>query len=201
MTPEAEEAATEDAPFDPEDFDPETFDAFEGRFALDAVPSFILTFSREEDKYFTQATGQPQFEIFPTSDSTFKLTVVEASMTFHRDADGAVTRMTLHQNGNQAATRVDDGGGVWKPVPEDLAEFAGRYFSEEIETFYTIELVDGELMMSQRRIAAFKLNSGERDAFSGGLFTEISFERDRNGGVIAFYASNARTRDVRFARQ
>lgn len=201
MEPEVEKEPVDEEAFNPENFDQGTFDDYAGRFALDAVPAFILTLTREEDKFFLQATGQPQFEIFPTSDSTFKLTVVEASMTFHRDADGSVMRMTLHQNGDQPATRVDDGGGVWKPESEDLEEFVGRFFSEEIETFYTIELVDGDLMMSQRRIAAFKLNSGERDTFSGGMFSEINFERDRNGRILAFYASNARTRDVRFAKQ
>lgn len=201
MEPEADEEVAPAVAFDPEDFDPSTFDSYEGRFALDAAPSFILTFSREDDKYFTQATGQPQFEIFPTSDSTFKLTVVEASMTFHRDADGGVTRMTLHQNGNQPATRVDDGGGIWKPSTDDLAEFAGRYFSEEIETMYTIELVDDALMMSHRRITAFKLNPGEKDTFMGGSFSELGFERDRNGQILGFYASNGRSRDVRFAKQ
>ncbi|NNE71617.1 MAG: serine hydrolase [Rhodothermales bacterium] len=202
MEPEEEEVEESgETPYDPADFDPETFDAYEGQFALDAVPAFVLTYTREDSQYYLQATGQPQFEIFPTSDSTFKLTVVEASMTFHRDPDGSVNRLTLHQNGNQPATRVDDGGGVWKPTAEDLSEFAGRYFSVEIETFYTVELVDDALMMSHRRLDAFELNPGSRDTFQGGFFSELSFERDRNGQVIGFYASNGRSRDVRFARQ
>jgi CubicO group peptidase (beta-lactamase class C family) len=201
MEPKAVPTADSAATFDPEDFDPETFEDYAGRFALDAVPAFVLTLSSEDEQYFLQATGQPQFEIFPTSDSTFMLKVVEASMTFHRDANGGVMRMTLHQNGNQPATRVDDGGGVWEPTAEDLAEFGGRYFSEEIETFYTVEMVNEDLMMSQKRIAAFKIKPGEEDTFAGGLFSELAFERDRSGTIIAFYASNGRSRGIRFARQ
>jgi hypothetical protein len=43
------------------------------------------------------------------------------------------------------------------------------------------------------------LTAGEKDSFAGGGFS-FSFERDRNGRVIAFYLSNGRTRNVRFER-
>ena len=40
---------------------------------------------------------------------------------------------------------------------------------------------------------------GKDDTFEGRNLT-LSFERDRNGVVTGFYASNGRSRDVRFAR-
>lgn len=198
MEPESSEVPG--APFDPADFDPSDFDAFEGRFALDAAPNFILTFTREGDSYYTQATGQQQLEIVPTSDSTFALTVVEASVTFHREADGTVNRITLNQNGQQPATRVtDDGEPEWEPNIEELMDFVGRYFSEEIETFYTVALVDDHLEVRQRRLDDVTITPGDRDSFTGGNL-QFTFERDRNDEVIGFYLSNVRTRDVRFQR-
>lgn len=197
---EGDEAADDGAAFDPADFDPADFDAFEGRFALDAAPNFILTFTREGETYYTQATGQQRLEIVPTSDTTFALTVVEASVTFHREADGTVNRLTLNQNGQQAATRVEgDEEAEWAPGVEELMAFVGRYFSEELETFYTIALVDDHLEVRQRRLGDTNLTPGSEDVFSGGGL-ELSFERDRNGEVIGFYTSNVRTRDVRFQR-
>src|SRR5690606_10969858 len=118
-------------PFDPASFDPETFDDYAGRYALEAAPAFILSFSREGDRFYTQATGQPQFEVFPVSDSTFALRVVEASVTFHREPDGSVQRITLHQNGDHPARRVEE--EAWAPTADDLAAYAGRYFSDEVE--------------------------------------------------------------------
>jgi len=112
------------APFDPASFDPASFDVFVGRYELEIQPGFILTFRREGDRLLTQATGQPTFEITPTSDSTFALSVVEASITFHRDEDGVVTGLTLHQNGHHAARRLPDEGPSL-----DLAPFVGRYYS------------------------------------------------------------------------
>jgi CubicO group peptidase (beta-lactamase class C family) len=201
MESEDEAAAEgEGGVFDPESYDPEDFDDFVGRYALDAAPGVILTFTREGDTFYTQVTGQPQIEIVPTSDSTFTLTQVEASVVFHRNEEGEVDGVTLNQNGENHATRLeDDEASAWEPTPEDLEDFVGRYFSEELETFYTIALEEEALVLRHRRLDDTILSPGEEDTFSGGILT-ISFERDRNGQVIGFYASNGRTRDVRFER-
>ncbi|MFC1529506.1 serine hydrolase domain-containing protein [Gemmatimonadota bacterium] len=193
----AEPAAEE---FDPETWDPEKFDEFVGRYALDAAPDFILTFTREGDTFYTQATGQQRLEIVPISETSFKLLTVEASVDFHRNDQGEVDGLTLYQNGENHATRLaDDSSAGWKPSVEDLADFKGRYFSEELETFYTIEVKEERLVVFHRRLDDATLTAGVEDTFSGGGLT-FSFERDRNGQVIGFYVANGRTRDVRFER-
>ena len=200
MEEEEEDAPAEAGEFDPADYDPEVFDEFAGRYALDAAPNFILTFTREDDTFYTQATGQQRLEIVPTSDSTFRLLAVEASVTFLRDEAGDVEGLTLHQNGDNHATRLeDDEAEAWAPTAEDLADFAGRFFSDELETFYAFTVEDGTLVLHQRRLDRAELEPGETDQFSGGGLS-FAFERDRNGQVIGFYLSNVRTRDVRFGR-
>ena len=47
----------------------------------------------------TQATGQGKVEIFPSSPTEFFLKVVDAQITFVKDASGAVTQLVLHQGG------------------------------------------------------------------------------------------------------
>jgi CubicO group peptidase (beta-lactamase class C family) len=187
--------------YDPATFVTAAFDDYVGRYALDAAPAFILTFSRTGDSLFTQATGQQRVRIYPTSDSTFELRVVKASVTFHRDSSGKVNAATLHQNGNQRATRLPgDAEKAWLPTVGELLEFAGRYYSEELETFHALVLEDSVLTLKQPRVEPVKMVSGADDTFTAGGLT-LSFERDRNGQVIAYYASNGRTRNVRFVRQ
>ena len=188
--------------FDAESYDPEDFEEFVGRYPLDAVPSFVLTFTREGETLYAQATGQQRLEIVPTSDSTFRLLAVEASVTFVRGEDGQVEGAILHQNGqNQPATRLgdDEMPEEWTPSEDDLADYAGRFYSEELETFYTFTVEEANLVMHQRRLGDVTLAPGEEDNFTGGNLTFV-FERDRNGVVIGFYLSNVRTRDVRFGR-
>jgi len=200
MEPEAEEETpVEGEAFDPEAYDPEDFDDMVGRFSLEEAPTFILTFFREGDTLFSQATGQQRVELAPTSDSTFAILTVDASITFHRNEEGEVETLTLHQNGEHPATRLPDDDVTWEPGPEELTAFTGRYFGEEVEAFYTVALEDDHLVLQHRRREDAELTPGEEDEFSGGAL-QVSFERDRNDRVIGFYLGNGRTRDVRFER-
>ena len=85
------------------------------------MSGFVLTFSRRGDSLFAQATGQPEFPIYPTSDSTFELRVIEASLTFHRDSEGDVQSLTMHQNGDHPANRLE--AEPWAPNAEALAAY------------------------------------------------------------------------------
>jgi hypothetical protein len=191
-------AATPTA-FDPATYDPATFDAYVARYALDEVPAFVMTFSREGDALYGQATGQARFPLTPTSDSTFALTVVEASITFHHDASGAHTgRATLHQNGDHGATRLPDEGAA----APDLAAIAGRYHSEELDATYTLAVEDGALVLRHRRFPApIPLAHTAGDAFSGRFpISTVDVERDADGRVTGLRVGNGRARDILFAR-
>jgi CubicO group peptidase (beta-lactamase class C family) len=77
--------------------DPKLYDAYVGQYQL--APNFILTITREGDNLFVQATGQPKFQIFPSSEREFFLKVVDAQITFETDSTGRAASLTLHQNG------------------------------------------------------------------------------------------------------
>jgi CubicO group peptidase (beta-lactamase class C family) len=73
------------------------YDAYVGQYEL--TPSFVLTITKEGEKLFGQATGQPSFELFPESQTKFFVRVVDAKITFVKDDKGTVTSLILHQNG------------------------------------------------------------------------------------------------------
>lgn len=202
MTIEEEEtvAVVDSTPFNPEEYEPENFDKFVGKYELEAAPGFILDFTREEDKFYSQATGQARLEIVPTSDSTFKLLVVEASLTFHQNKDGKVETLTLHQNGNHLAKRVQE--APWAPDVSELATYTGRFFSSELETFYELTVKDSNLVIQHRRMDDISLTPGKEDVFRAGYpVAELNFIRNDAGEITALEASNGRTRGVRFEKQ
>jgi CubicO group peptidase (beta-lactamase class C family) len=84
--------------------DPKIYDDYIGSYQL--VPGFIITVTRDGDKLMAQATAQPKFEIFPESETKFFYKVVDAQITFVRDADGKVTRLILHQGGDREAKKI-----------------------------------------------------------------------------------------------
>lgn len=73
------------------------FDQYVGRYEI--TPSFIITVSRDGDKFVAQATDQPPFQIFPRSETRFFVKVVEAELQFDKDTSGKVSQLVLHQNG------------------------------------------------------------------------------------------------------
>ena len=75
----------------------DVLEGYVGRYHLQ--PNFVLEVTHEGDRLFAQATGQPRFEVFPSAEDEFYLTVVDAQITFNRSDAGAVESLTLHQNG------------------------------------------------------------------------------------------------------
>ena len=77
--------------------DAATLNAYVGEYEI--APGFVLTVTLEGSRLITQATGQGKVEIFPSSPTEFFLRVVDAQITFVKDASGAVTGLVLHQGG------------------------------------------------------------------------------------------------------
>ncbi|MCX5752243.1 MAG: serine hydrolase [Candidatus Krumholzibacteria bacterium] len=76
---------------------PEVLDLYPGEYRL--APGFTLTVTREEDKLFVRATGQPRFQVYPSSETEFFYKAVDAQITFVKDSTGRVTGLVLHQGG------------------------------------------------------------------------------------------------------
>lgn len=67
--------------------------------AYPLAPTFIITVRVVDGKLQAQATGQPPFMLTAEAKDRFFLTVVDAQISFTRDADGKVEGLILHQNG------------------------------------------------------------------------------------------------------
>src|SRR5215471_21491186 len=85
--------------------DPQAFDAYVGQYKDVDDPEFILSFFREGDKYYLQATDQNKIEIFPASESKFFLKIVDVQVDFIRDASGSVTSIVWHQGGREHSAK------------------------------------------------------------------------------------------------
>ena len=82
---------------------PRLFGVYEGRYELHK--DFFLTITRESDRLFVQATGQPKFELFAEGERDYFLKIVDAQITFEIDAAGAANQLTLHQSGRHTPAK------------------------------------------------------------------------------------------------
>ncbi len=176
------------------EIDPEVLDDYEGDFEM--MPGFVLSFRRDDEKFFTQATGQPEFEMTPSSDSSFFIEQFAATVIFHRDKDGSVNRLTLLQNGERGATRVES----FKASLVDLEEVEGLYYSPELKTFYEIELEEGALTGRHQRLGVSSLKLENRNLLSSNFINPIRIVRDDLGRITRLELGQGRVRNVRLER-
>jgi hypothetical protein len=88
----------------------------------------------------------------------------------------------------------------WNPAAADLAQFAGRYESDEAETWFTVAVKDGKLVGSDRYGRSENLSPVYRDAFTRPGGTLVTFRRGAAGSVVAASLGLGRARDLRFAK-
>lgn len=83
---------------------------------------------------------------------------------------------------------------------EQMADFEGRYYSEELETVYTIDLYGEKLIARHWRNDDVILTPEDIDEFSGNQrwFRKMDFLRDVDGKVIGFDLTTNRVRNLRF---
>ena len=83
-----------------------------------------------------------------------------------------------------------------------LPEYAGSYYSQELDTTYTIAVDDRGLYAAHARHEDIRLTSLADDTFAGDewFFGEARFTR-AGGDVDGFLLSVERVRNVRFARR
>ncbi len=75
---------------------PAVLDSYVGKYQL--APGFIIDVRREGEKFIAQATNQPPFELFATSDTEFFVKVVDAKVNFTKNPDGSHV-LVLNQGG------------------------------------------------------------------------------------------------------
>lgn len=197
---EAEEEAEEEVAPDSVATTPTTeqMEAIVGLYQFIGAP-LQIEYTLEEGTMYAQATGQPRFEVRPTSDSTFQFVGVPmASVTFHYEDDGSVKRGTHHQGPDSPMEKIE--------IPEegpDLTQYEGRFWSAELETLYTLKVnEEGALQAHHRWIDTFGLTQMTEEQFSGGqwFLGQIEFQRAPDGNVSGFTGGNGRTRGVWFQK-
>jgi Beta-lactamase/Domain of unknown function (DUF3471) len=156
--------------------------------SYELAPSIFITMSLDGDKFFTQLTGQPKFEVFAETEKDFFLKVVDAQLTFEMDGQGKVTGLVLHQNGrDQTAKRSETG----PPPPRERKEvvidtkildnYVGSY--ELAPNFILTVTREGDHLFTQAtgqgKVEVFP--ESDHDFFLRVIDAQITFETDRQG--------------------
>lgn len=81
---------------------------------------------------------------------------------------------------------------------EDLAQFTGTFFSEELNTSYSLYIREGQLVVERPRINDINLRAVQKDMFSGDY--NIKYIRGANHSIIGIEVSSFQVRNLFFEK-
>ncbi len=183
--------------------DPEIMKLYCGQFKME--PYSYITISLENDTLFWGTTGSGRKrELIPVSQNEFVIEGTNSMVKFSEDRSGEFNKLLLTQNEEtRLAPRVEP----FDPDNVDLTKFTGEFYSEEINTAYSFEIVKDEegnerLVARHLRIGDFNMTPLTPDFFRGAQwsFNRIEFIRDATGEISGCKVSSGRVRDLYFEK-
>jgi len=175
---------------------PDKLEAYVGDYRLG--PGQIISIFRTGDQLSLAVPGA-KFPLTTITETEFQLDVANARIAFQKDKDGKVSRFVWNQGGgDQIAPRVV----LVKPTPQELQEFAGAYYNDELNLRYAVELRGAMLFVSVQGQNDFRLAPDEKDRFTttSRAVPMIIFQRDGQNRVTGFIIDSDPVRDLVFKK-
>lgn len=155
---------------------------------------WYVTFTLENGRIMVQANGEDKFPTDQKSDTVLWVPAYGASVTFREIKDKAASLKYR----DMIAPRV-------RPVevsPSQLHQYAGTYYSEELETAYRLSVEKGKLLAHHMRLGDFTFDP---DLVTIGKFSSpngtIDFFKNEQGKVVGFRLTNGRVKNILFKKQ
>ena len=168
--------------------DATALDAYVGTYQLAA--HFLLDVTRNGDQLSAQATGQAAFSLFASAPDEFFVKGPPISVSFKRDAQGKVTSLVLHQNGDHPAPKIDAlavAAATGSIALDDAAlqTYVGKYQLAP-GAIFDVTTRDHRLYVQLSGQAAYPVSASAKDKFFYSVVdAQLAFERDAKGAVIA----------------
>ena len=156
---------------------PDVYDRYVGRYDYGGA---IMSVTREGDQLYAQLSGQPRFEIFPSTETRFFWKVVDANIEFLLDDNGQCIEVHHVQGNNDfTAKRLPDQPGL---TPKFLDGFVGVYDYKQAKMKVTRQGTQLTAQLDGQQ--AFPIFPTEKDVFVWNVLpAKIKFLRDENGRV------------------
>lgn len=123
----------------------------------------------------------------------------DAQVTF-MSREGKVVFLTLNLDGRSLGARKID---IEVLTEQELLEYTGTYYSDELDTAYHLRIVDGELVAQHRRHKDIVLVATGQDRFlpKSGPLSTVDFARNEQNEVTGFSHTGGRVVNLEFRKQ
>jgi hypothetical protein len=154
-----------------------------------------------KDGKLIYSRGSSDSELAPLGDNRFLMLGVpdRVEISFKAPRPGAPLQMLTSANGGKPI--VHDRVEPASYTPEQLGQFAGTYFSEEIDATYTVSLAGDKLVLRRKNVDDAPLQLLFADTFSSVGSGTLNFKRDPQDHITGFVVNTGRVRNLRFTKQ
>ncbi len=165
---------------------------------------------RAASRRISYVEGKLQFQgynLVPFGENLFFFEVEpQTRVEFILAEDGCVAGMkTMTASEEYVYDRVE----TVSPTPNELAGYAGRFYSPELDIYWTFAARNDHLVAQRRKYVDSKLTPLFRDTFSDDweplmdypTTYLVSFERDENDKITGLRVSGTRIRNLKFIKQ
>jgi CubicO group peptidase (beta-lactamase class C family) len=142
--------------------------------------------------------GAVRMELESVSQTEFTVKGKNERVLIEKDSAGNVSQIVIKRE-NQSKTA--------KRLPprtfQELAEYTGRYYSEELDTSYKITIENGRLVAHHWRNEDIPLKQLTEDLFEANkwYFDEVHFLRDKEKKINSFRVSAGRVKNLLFEKK
>jgi CubicO group peptidase (beta-lactamase class C family) len=176
-----------------------SLEAFVGTYWIEAT-QLLRKIVVDKGKLIYVRSDDNKTELVPVSPTKFKMKDIPNNVyvTF---SDKTANRFdTYTVTGENEPTAVGKRMEPFSPAEEALKEYAGRYYSDELDTRYDLIMKSGALHVQIGHNDETPVMPLKRDFFSAGDFAKIKFLRDGNGAITGLTVSTGRVKNLKFSK-
>jgi len=178
--------------------DPSVTKVFAGTYPLPKIGQTLVV-EAADGKLRAGGPIQPPLDMKPMTQSSFYVEQLQADVEFTPAPNGGMKVKITQPGGAVEGERSNNA-----PVKDtSLASFSGVYWSEELETRYTVSIDKGKLIATHAHHGVIALTPVTNDTFRGSqwFMSEVNFTRDAEGHITGMRLGGGRLRGILFVRK
>lgn len=163
-----------------------------------AASGNLMRIAVRDAKLWVSLFGEPPEELQAVAPARFRVANWPPSFELAFAPAGAHPQVRFTRE--NAKPEVYEWTEAFEPSTAQLAEFAGAYYSDELDVTYQLTVQEGKLTVGVKN-QSYPLAPAYRDAFQGPRGTLAEFARDAKGRVTGFTIQAGRVRNIGFVRR
>lgn len=169
----------------------ENLEQFSGLYLANTLNRIMnLTMSKDT------LTIDGRTKLIPTTQNTFRIDEWNGKIKIEYISNGK-TQLTVIDGSKETYFKVEK----WTPNKEELSNFKGDYWSDELETVYHLIVKDENLTVQHRWLGEIPLEPVTNDFFKTDRGFYVKFNRNEDGDISSLSVNSGRTLNVIFHRK